>query len=193
MTLVVNLVRTVSSAKFICCCWRNPWCDCHVTHTPKCNESAKMGQIINCGLTMLIVSVFPVLLTNYDTAQIWRCWQNGRYFYKTHLATLYMSTKRTKREIKEKLGGGKPKTGGPWPIQTPLRIATDWCGGHGHNHWSDSLDKPLSAWESGACINSVTLVSVSARSTLDLATAHTYNQPQPADIFGRAIRNNEIQ
>jgi len=24
MTLVVNLVRTVSSAKFICCCWRNP-------------------------------------------------------------------------------------------------------------------------------------------------------------------------
>jgi len=33
MTLVVNLVRTVSSAKFICCCWRHPWCDCHVTHT----------------------------------------------------------------------------------------------------------------------------------------------------------------
>jgi len=27
MTLVVNLVRTVSSAKFIFCCWRNPWCD----------------------------------------------------------------------------------------------------------------------------------------------------------------------
>jgi len=24
----VNLVRTVASAKFICCCWRNPWCDC---------------------------------------------------------------------------------------------------------------------------------------------------------------------
>jgi len=33
MTLVVNLVRTVSSVKFICCWWRNPWCDCHVTHT----------------------------------------------------------------------------------------------------------------------------------------------------------------
>jgi len=27
MTLVVNLVRTVPSGKFICCCWRNPWCD----------------------------------------------------------------------------------------------------------------------------------------------------------------------
>jgi len=95
MTFVVNLVSTVSSAKFICCCWRNRWCDCHVTHTPKCNESAKIGQIINCGLIILIVSVFPVLLTKYDTAQIWRCCQNGWYFYKTHLATLHMSTKRT--------------------------------------------------------------------------------------------------
>jgi len=41
MTLVVNLVRTVSSAKFICCCCRNPWCDCtshthrNVTNQPK--------------------------------------------------------------------------------------------------------------------------------------------------------------
>jgi len=26
-SLVVNLVRTVSSVKFICWCWRNPWCD----------------------------------------------------------------------------------------------------------------------------------------------------------------------
>jgi len=65
------------------------------SHTPKCNESAKIGQIINWGLTILIVSVFPVLLTNYDTAQIWCCWQNGRYFYTTHLATLHMSTKLT--------------------------------------------------------------------------------------------------
>jgi len=97
MTLVVNLVRTVFSAKFVWCCWRHPCCDCHVihTHTPKCDESAKIGQIINWGLTILIVSVFPVLLTNYDTAQIWRCWQNGWYFYKTHLATLHMSTKLT--------------------------------------------------------------------------------------------------
>jgi len=42
MTLVVKLIRTASSAKFICCCWRNLWCDWHVTHTPKRNESAKM-------------------------------------------------------------------------------------------------------------------------------------------------------
>jgi len=32
MTRVVNLVRTVSSVKFICCCWRNPWCD-FTSHT----------------------------------------------------------------------------------------------------------------------------------------------------------------
>jgi len=95
MIIVVNVVRTVSSVKFICCCWCNPWCDFHVTHIPKCNESAKIGQIINCGLTILIASVFPVPLTNYDTAQIGRCWQNSWYFYKTHLATLHMSTKRS--------------------------------------------------------------------------------------------------
>jgi len=33
MTLVANPLRTVSSGKFVCCCCRNPWCDCHVTHT----------------------------------------------------------------------------------------------------------------------------------------------------------------
>jgi len=30
----------------------------------------------------------PYALTNYDTAWICHCWKNGRYFYKTHLATL---------------------------------------------------------------------------------------------------------
>jgi len=44
------------------------------SHTkPKCKESAKIVQIINCCSTILIASVFPVLLTNHDTAQIWRC------------------------------------------------------------------------------------------------------------------------
>jgi len=32
MNLVVNLVRTDPSAKFICCCWRSLWWDCRVTH-----------------------------------------------------------------------------------------------------------------------------------------------------------------
>jgi len=42
MTVVVNLVKTVPSGKFIYCCWHNLWFDCHVTHTPKCNEPAKI-------------------------------------------------------------------------------------------------------------------------------------------------------
>jgi len=46
MTLVVNIVRRVLSAKFICCCWRIPWSDFRVTHTPKCNEPAQMQA--NC-------------------------------------------------------------------------------------------------------------------------------------------------
>jgi len=41
MTPTVNLVRTVPSTKFICCCWCNPWCDCHVTHAPICNEMSQ--------------------------------------------------------------------------------------------------------------------------------------------------------
>jgi len=96
MTVVVNLVRTVSLLKLICCCWRNRWCDCHITHTHRnVTNQPKYGQIINCGLTILIISVFPVLLTNYDKAQIRRCWQNRRYFYKTQLAILHMSIKRS--------------------------------------------------------------------------------------------------
>jgi len=35
------------------------------THQNVTNQQ-KYGQIINCGLTILIVSVFPVPLTNYD-------------------------------------------------------------------------------------------------------------------------------
>jgi len=42
------------------------------THRNVTNQP-KYEQIINCGLTILIVSVFPVLLTNYDKAQIWHC------------------------------------------------------------------------------------------------------------------------
>jgi len=68
MTLVVNLVRTVSSAKFICCCCRNPWCDCHVMHTPKCNESAKIQSNYLWLNNTDCLSAFPVPLTNYDTA-----------------------------------------------------------------------------------------------------------------------------
>jgi len=82
VTLVVSLIRTGFSGKSICCCWRNPWCDCYVTHTPKCKESAQIGQIINCGLTILIVSVFPAPLANYDTVQIWCCWQMAGIFTK---------------------------------------------------------------------------------------------------------------
>jgi len=91
MALAVNLVRRVLSAKFIYCCWSNPWCDFRVTHTPKCNEPAKKRANHELWLNNTdCLSVFPVPHTKYDTAKIWHCLanQNGRYFYKTHLATL---------------------------------------------------------------------------------------------------------
>jgi len=53
LTRAVKLVRRVLSAKFtlhICCCWDNPWCNCHVTHIPNCNEPAKTQGNYNCGL-----------------------------------------------------------------------------------------------------------------------------------------------
>jgi len=69
MTLVVNLVRIDPSAKFIFCCWRNLWYDWHVTHTPKCNESAKIRANYLLWLKNTdCLSVFPVPLTTYDTA-----------------------------------------------------------------------------------------------------------------------------
>ena len=122
MTLVVNLVRTVSSAKFVCCFCRNPWCDCRVTYKPKCNESTKKIQIINCGVTILIVSVFLVPFTNYDTAGAvdkmvdmftQRIWQ-----------PYICQPNELKREIKKKLGwpnGGTSKNlGGHGPPNPPL-------------------------------------------------------------------------
>jgi len=71
MTPAVNLVRTVPSAKFICCCWRNPWCDFRVTHTPKCNEPVKIlyKQIINFGLTIRIVCLLHLCWLR-NTAQL---------------------------------------------------------------------------------------------------------------------------
>ena len=60
MTLVVHVVRTVVSAKFICCCWRNPWCDL-TSHTHRnAMRQSKYGQIIDCSLTILIVSLFSL-------------------------------------------------------------------------------------------------------------------------------------
>jgi len=48
ITIVVTLVRTVPSAKFICCYCRNHWWDCHVTRTHTHRNAMiqpKYGQI----------------------------------------------------------------------------------------------------------------------------------------------------
>jgi len=83
MTLVVTLARAVLSAKFNRCCWRNPWCDGHVTHTPKC------CLCFPCAAYELRQSLDLVLLTKL----------NGRYFYKMHLATLDKPTLLQNLEI----------------------------------------------------------------------------------------------
>jgi len=91
MTLVANLLRKVPSAKFICCCWRNPRCDCHITRTPECNDPPKIwANYLKNTLTGKLLkeySVFPVPLKNYDEL-ISGTVDKMAYFYKTHLATL---------------------------------------------------------------------------------------------------------
>jgi len=62
MGLLANIVRTVPSVKFICCCWRNPWCDFHATHTPKCIHPSK----IRANYLKNTLLCFPVPLKNYD-------------------------------------------------------------------------------------------------------------------------------
>jgi len=47
----------------------------HNTHRNVMNQP-KYGQIIKLGLNNTeCLSVFPVPLTNYDTDEIWHCWQ----------------------------------------------------------------------------------------------------------------------
>ena len=132
MTLAVNLVRTVSSAKFICCCWCNPWCDCHVTHTPKCNESAKIGQIINCGLTILIVSVFlcRLRITTQLRSSTGAVDKMAGILTKRIWQPYICQPNELKREIKKKNWGAKrsakQKSVGPWPTQPPP-YNRHWC------------------------------------------------------------------
>ena len=89
------------------------------SHTPKCNESAKIGQIINWGLTILIVSVFPVLLTNYDTAQTRAVDKMAGIVTKSIWQPCICQPNELKREIKKKNGGASKNLGGPWPTQAP--------------------------------------------------------------------------
>jgi len=125
MTLVVNLVRIVSSAKFICCCWRKSWSDYHVTHKPKCNESAKIGQIINCGLTILIASLLSLCCLRI-TKQL----RSGAVDKMAGIFTeriwqpCICQPNELKREIKKKTRGPSKKLGGHGPSRPPLRIAT---------------------------------------------------------------------
>ena len=120
----------VSSAKFICCCWRNPWCNCHHTHTHRnVKKQPKYGQIINCGLTILTVSLFSLchlrITTQLRSGVIDKM---AGIFTKRIEQTYICQPNKFKREIKKKTGGAKrgakQKSGETWPTQAPLRIAT---------------------------------------------------------------------
>ena len=132
----MNLVRTDPSAKFICCCWRNLWCDCNVTHTHRnATSQPKYWQIIKCRLTIRIVSLFSMCRLRITTqlrsdavdkmAGIFtkRIWQPG-------------ICEPSDLKTKKKSAGPNKNLGGPWPTQAALRIATasDYHGTRNSNY-----------------------------------------------------------
>jgi len=95
------------------------------THTENVMSQLKYGQIINCGLTILIVSLFSLcrlrimtqlrsgavdILAGIFTKRIWQPYM--------------CQPNELKREIKKKTGGAKrgakQKSWEPWPTQAPL-------------------------------------------------------------------------
>jgi len=131
MTLVVNLVRTVSSAKFICGCCRNPWCDSHVTRTPKCNESAKIRSfIINFGLTILIDSVLSLCRLRIMTQLRSGAVDKMADIFTQRIWQPYLCQPNELTWEKKKTGGNKrgakqKSRGGHGPPRPPLRIVID--------------------------------------------------------------------
>jgi len=120
MTLVVNLVRTDRSAKFIWCGWRYLWCDWHVIHTPNVTNQPKYGQIINCGLTILIASLFSLYRLRITTQLRSGAVDKMVGIFTKRIWQPYIC-QPNELNIKKKLGEAKEKSGGA--IAHP-RIAT---------------------------------------------------------------------
>jgi len=97
------------------------------THRNVTNQS-KYGQIIDCGLTILIVSVSLCCLRISTMLRSGAVDKLAGIFTKHIWQPCICQPDELKREIKKKNGGCKrganKKSGGAWPTQFPLRIAT---------------------------------------------------------------------
>ena len=133
MTLAVNLVMTEPSAKFISYFWRNLWCDWHVIHTPKCNESANIRANYLLWLTNTDSLCFPgasyELRHSLDLALFaeWPIfWQNAfgdpAYVNQTIL--------KLRKKLGDQMGGQAKICGGMAhpgpPLESPL-LAVHLC------------------------------------------------------------------
>jgi len=135
VTLVVNLVRTVLQQSFFCCCWRNPWCDYHVTHTPRCNESAKIRGNDWLWLNNTDCLCFPCaayeLQHSSDLALLikWPVFLHNAFGNPTYVNQTNLNGKLRKKLAGGANGGPNKNLGGHGPPRPPLRIATE------HEHW----------------------------------------------------------
>ena len=93
----------------------------------------KYGQIINCGLTILTVSLFFPCRLRITTLLRSGAVDKMAVIFTKHIWQPYICLpNELERKIRKKTGGGKrgakQKSGGSWPTQAPLRIATDSRG-----------------------------------------------------------------
>ena len=125
MTLVGNLVRTVSSASLFAAV--DAILVAIVTsHTHRnVMSQLKYGQIINCGLTILIVTLFSLCRLRITTQLRSGAVDKMAGIFTKRIWQLYMcQPNELKREIKKNTGGAKrgvkkKSGGGAWPTQPP--------------------------------------------------------------------------
>jgi len=93
-------------------------------------NQSKIWQIINCGLTILVVSVYPMLLTNFNTAQDLALLTNEPVFLQNAFGNCaYVNQTNLKGKLRKKLGGPSKNLEGhgsrrPAPLESPLTTDT---------------------------------------------------------------------
>jgi len=96
------------------------------THTPKCNESAKIRANHYCRLTILIVSLFSLcrlrITTQHRSGAVDKM---GGILQNAFGNPAYVNQMiKLRKKLEGPKGGLSKNLGGPWSTQAPLRIAT---------------------------------------------------------------------
>ena len=107
-------------------CWRNLWCDWHVTHTQRnVTNQPNYGQIIiNCELTILIVSLFSLCRLRIMTQLRSGAVDKMASIFTKRIWQPCICQPNDLKLKKKNWGGASKNLGGHGPPSPPLRIAT---------------------------------------------------------------------